>query len=194
MSQQRLHDPDASLPSPGSSRALVPPVRRYYQGTATSCRPSRRASLPSLGGATGTRGCSLPSPSRVSDVGPGICSPGILAGISSMETTGSPKFLGNPHFRLHMFLRPRPADAPLANDGTITRPPLRERRRRRRQKSFEAQSHGFRTRGLRITMTVARHRARLASSRLLKHFWTGFHPQGSDERFSTHFMCVVLLT
>jgi len=50
MSQRRVHVPDASLPSTGSSRALVPPLRRYYQGTATPCRPSRRTSLPSLGG------------------------------------------------------------------------------------------------------------------------------------------------
>ena len=28
----------------------VPPLQRYYQGTMTSCRPSCRASLPSLGG------------------------------------------------------------------------------------------------------------------------------------------------
>jgi hypothetical protein len=55
MSQQRVHDPDASLPSPGSARAIVPPLPRYYQGTATSCRPSRRASFPSVGGTTGTR-------------------------------------------------------------------------------------------------------------------------------------------
>jgi hypothetical protein len=55
MSRQRVHDPDASLPSAGSARAIVPPFRRYYQGTATSCRPSRRTSFPSLGGTTGTR-------------------------------------------------------------------------------------------------------------------------------------------
>jgi hypothetical protein len=35
MPQQRVHDPDASLPSAGSARALVPPFHRYYQGTAT---------------------------------------------------------------------------------------------------------------------------------------------------------------
>ena len=55
MSQQRVHDPDASLPSPGSARAFVPPLHRYYRGTATSCRPSRRTSFPSLGGTTGAR-------------------------------------------------------------------------------------------------------------------------------------------
>jgi hypothetical protein len=55
MSQQRFHDPDASLPSPGSARAIVPPFPRYYQGTATSCHPSHRARFPSLGGTSGTR-------------------------------------------------------------------------------------------------------------------------------------------
>jgi hypothetical protein len=38
----------ASLPwlRPGTVRQL----RRYYQGAMTSCRPSRRTSLPSFGG------------------------------------------------------------------------------------------------------------------------------------------------
>jgi len=47
--------------------------------------------------------------------------------------------------------------------GTLAWPPLRERRRRRRLRTFEAQWHGFRARRLRITMLVTRHRARLAS-------------------------------
>jgi len=33
----------------------VPRLLRYYQGTATSCHPSRRVSFPSLGGTTGSR-------------------------------------------------------------------------------------------------------------------------------------------
>ena len=32
----------------------VPRLQRYYQGATTSCRPSRRTSLPSLGDTTGT--------------------------------------------------------------------------------------------------------------------------------------------
>jgi hypothetical protein len=38
---------DAPLPSPGSKSVQVPRFPRYYQGAMTSCRPSRRASLPS---------------------------------------------------------------------------------------------------------------------------------------------------
>ena len=44
--------PDAPLPSPGSSAVRVPRLPRYYQGAMTSCRPSRRASFPSLGDTT----------------------------------------------------------------------------------------------------------------------------------------------
>ena len=43
---------DAPLPSPGSSSVQVPRLPRYYQDAMTSCRPSRRTSLPSLGGTT----------------------------------------------------------------------------------------------------------------------------------------------
>src|SRR5262249_49895494 len=49
----------ASLPwlRPGAVRQL----HRYYQGAMTSCRPSRRASLPSLGGTSRVHSfCSLP--------------------------------------------------------------------------------------------------------------------------------------
>ena len=40
---------DASLPIPRVLAGRVPRLPRYYQGTPTSCRPSRRASLPSRG-------------------------------------------------------------------------------------------------------------------------------------------------
>jgi hypothetical protein len=70
---------------------------------------------------------------------------------------------GEPRFPFAHGLRPRPADASLTTGGTLAWPPNRERRRRQRQSTFEAQWHGFRARRLRITMLVARHRARLAS-------------------------------
>jgi hypothetical protein len=49
---------------------------------------------------------SLPPSRRVADDGPGVVRPVAPAGISSVETTGSPKFLGNPHSRLPMFSDP----------------------------------------------------------------------------------------
>ncbi len=46
------HDPVRRFPPPGSV-GPVPRLRRYYQRTPTSRRPSRRTSSPSLGGTTG---------------------------------------------------------------------------------------------------------------------------------------------
>ena len=49
---------------------------------------------------------SLPPPLRVTGVGPGVGRPVSPSGSASVETTGSPKFLGSPHFRLPMFWDP----------------------------------------------------------------------------------------
>lgn len=75
-------------------QGVVPRVPRYYQDTMTSCRPSRVTSLPSFGGTTRLHLFSL---SR------GECHPVSLELVTrysfrecSVETTGSPKFLGNP--------------------------------------------------------------------------------------------------
>jgi hypothetical protein len=69
---------------------------RYYQDAMTSCRPSRRTSLPSFGGTS----VSLVgfAPRRTSaPPGPGVGIPVAPAGVVAEETTGSRKFLGNPH-------------------------------------------------------------------------------------------------
>jgi hypothetical protein len=61
---------------------------------------------------------SLPQPPSA-DCGPGVVRPVSPSGSYYVETSGSPKFLGNPYSRLHMFSDPgRP---------TISRP-LRNRR------------------------------------------------------------------
>jgi len=69
---------------------------QYYQGAMTSCRPSRRASLPSLGGASAFtrwfRSWADECAAQAWSWSPGISSRGI-----AKETAGSPKFLGNPH-------------------------------------------------------------------------------------------------
>ena len=55
-----------------------------------------------------------PAAVRVAGVGPGVGRPVSPSGKASVETTGSPKFLGNPDSRLPMFFdpgrpkRPRP--------------------------------------------------------------------------------------
>ncbi len=51
VSLQRLHVPTSRFPPPGPAGS-VPRLLQYYQDATTSRRPSRRASLPSLGGTT----------------------------------------------------------------------------------------------------------------------------------------------
>ena len=121
----------------------------------TSCRPSRRTSFPSLGGTTRSarvspaRGRALPRAGL-----PGVGHPVPPAGNWSVETAGSPTFLGNPHCALALLYDPGgtgasgPCDAP-------ARPPLCPRRRLPRLASFEAQSHGFGTGCLRFAGRVA---------------------------------------
>jgi hypothetical protein len=111
MSQQRVHDPDASLPSPGSARAFVPPLRRYYQGTATSCRPSRHVSFPSLGGAMGSRifrsrRCCMRQ-RRAWGWSPGIPFRDFFHGDDRISQVP-----GEPQFPFAHVLRPRPACVP----------------------------------------------------------------------------------
>ena len=73
----------------------VPLLRRYHPSAATSCRPSRHASLPSLGGTSAvTR--SVRSAADECAVAAGSWSPGSSGRDVDEETTGSPKFLGDP--------------------------------------------------------------------------------------------------
>ena len=116
MSQQRVHVPDASLPSAGFARALVPPFRRYCQGTATSCPPSRRTSLPSLGGTMGTR--MFRSRRRcVWQRRAWGWSPGIPARVGFRGDGRNSQVPGEPPFPFAHVLRPRPADASLTLAG-----------------------------------------------------------------------------
>ena len=162
MSQQRVHVPDASLPSPGSARAFVPPLRRYYQGTATSCRPSRRVSFPSLGGTTGSRifrsrrRCVRQR--RAWGWSPGIPFREFFRGDDRISQVP-----GEPPFPFAHGLRPRPADASLTVDGTLAWPPLTERRRRRRQNDFRGSIAWLSGSPPTYHALVSRRRARLAS-------------------------------
>jgi len=49
---------------------------------------------------------SLPPRLRVAMAGLGLVHPVFPSGMASVETAGSPKFLGNPDSRLHMFFDP----------------------------------------------------------------------------------------
>ena len=83
----------ASLPWLRSG--TVRQFHRYYQGAMTSCRPSRRTSLPSFGG-TSASTRSLRSPADECAAGAWSWSPGVSGREFAEETAGSRKFLGNP--------------------------------------------------------------------------------------------------
>jgi len=128
---------------------------------------------------------------RVADDGPGVVHPVSPSGASSVETAGSPKFLGNPNSRLPM----------LSDPGRLTRPrPQQDDRMAPAKGTTKAPT----TRDFRGSIAwlsgwpPTYHDAGCPSPRkarfqvLVRLSWTGFYPQGSCERFSTHFMFVVL--
>jgi hypothetical protein len=94
----------------------------------TSCRPFRRASLPSLGDTTQALAfrshAAERCPARVS----WSWSPGGSSRESSVETAGSPTFLGNPSCTLALLFDPGGIDAS-GQCGAPTRPPLCPQRR-----------------------------------------------------------------
>jgi hypothetical protein len=125
----------ASLPGlrPGTVRQL----RRYYQGAMTSCRPSRRTSLPSFGG-TSASTRSFRSPADECAVAAWSWSPGSSSRDVAKETTGSPKFLGNPDCPFAMFSRRR-QDC-WHQTGTVQqRGPWYVKSRGSHERSFDAQ-------------------------------------------------------
>jgi len=71
LSLQRFHDPTPRFPPRGPG-GPVPALPRYYQGATTSCRPSRRASLPSLGGTTRCVLAFAPTAPKRNGGGPGV--------------------------------------------------------------------------------------------------------------------------
>src|SRR6516225_2474552 len=108
------------------------------------------------------------------------------------ETTGSPRFLGNP-------------DCPFAHvphrrrQGRWHQTPTVPRRgpgssngKGSCERTFDAQEHGFRTRCLRFAVRVTPRHARLASGRWSGATGRAFHPQGSAERFLICFLHLIL--
>ena len=80
----------------------VPLLRRYYQSATTSCRPSRRTSLPSFGGTSASTRSFAPrrtsAPPR-----PGVGHPVSPAGTSLRKRQDLPSSWRTPIVRLHMF-------------------------------------------------------------------------------------------
>ena len=194
MSQQRVHVPDASLPSPGSARALVPPLPRYYRGTATSCRPSRRTSFPSSGwyhGSTGSFRVSRRRRARQRRAWG--CSPGIpLRVILPWRRQDLPSSWGTPIPVCPCSPTPagrcvpdRLRNARVAPAKGTTKAPT--------TKIFRG-SIAWLSGWPPMYHDVGYPSPRKARSQVLVRLsWAGFHPQGSCKRFSTHSMFVGLL-
>ena len=180
MSQQRVHDPDASLPSPGSARAFVPPLQRYYEGTATSCRPSRRVSFPSLGGTT-YHADFAPAVATCGSGGPGVDHPVSPSGFLPWRRQELPSSWGTPIPVCTWSPTPAGRNVPdqlrnvrMAPAKCMTKAPTR------RLSRLNSTAFGL--------ATYVSHdgyppdRARLAS-RCWSLSWTGFYPQSSFKRF-----------
>jgi len=134
---------DAPLPSPGSSTVRVPRLPRYYQGAMTSGRPSRRASLPSLGDTTQALVFRPHAAERCRGRSSGVGYPVPPAGTASVETAGSPTFLGNPNCALALLYDPGRTDA--SGHAMRRRGPRPVQHEGSRIYAFEAQLHGFGT-------------------------------------------------
>jgi len=159
----------------------------------TSCRPSRRASFPSLGDTTRAlvfRPMHGRAPPRAGS--PGVGHPVPPAGMLSVETAGSPTFLGNPHCALALLSDPGGTDAS-GHDDAPARPPLCPRRRLPR-----SYFRGSITR-LRHWLSTLRRPGHPdttqdslpAAGQTLPDGLD--YPQGSNRRFQTHVMFVILL-
>ena len=118
-------------------------------------------------------------------------SPGIPAREFFRGNSRSSQVPGEPQFPFAHVLRPRPADASLTNCGTLAWPPLRERRRHRREdfRGSIAWLSGSPPTCHDVGYPSPR---KTGFQALVKLSWTGFHPQSSYKRFSTHFMWVGL--
>jgi hypothetical protein len=105
VSRARVCRPALRFPPQGPP-GRVPLLRRYYQSATTSCRPSRRASLPSLG-RTSASTRSFRSPAAHSSAGAWSWSPGSSGREYCRGEDRISKFPGNPDCPFAMFSRCR---------------------------------------------------------------------------------------
>ena len=87
----------------GVSHGWDSPASRVLWDAPRPCRPSRRTSLPSLGDTTPaalsfvSRPLAAPTAPRRTNGWPGVCYAGCPIPALNVETTGLPRFLGNPN-------------------------------------------------------------------------------------------------
>jgi hypothetical protein len=167
----------AMLPSTGST-GRCSPASTVLSGTVTSCRPSRRTSLPSLGdtsvalvvslfGSPSAAGRSLELVTR--------CPTGFF----SRRRQDLSSSWAIPIIRLHMLSRPR-QDRVLLDPWRSTRrgPRSSKDEGSHEHTTFEAQLHGFRTRCLRFAVPVTRTPRKTRFRLLVPRYRTGFSPAG----------------
>ena len=143
------------LPSTGSLGS-VPRLPRYYAGAPTPSRPSRRASLPSLGGTIRALACSLPQAASAAAWGLEIWSPGSPRRDSEWRRQGLPGSWGTPCE--HALLSdPGGTSAPGHDRRVGAAFRCCQRRRLPRSVNFGAQSHGLLAPCLRFAVQVARY-------------------------------------
>ncbi len=169
------------FPPPGPL-GRVPRLQRYYQHATTSCRPSRRTSFSFAWRYHGNTRSFAPGAVECYGVGPGVGNPVPPTGIASVETTGSPMFLGNPHCAFALLSDPGGRTC----QAITTRPrgPRSDHDEGSRIATFEAQSHSFSAGCLRfagwVTPPPRKTRFRLPA----RLYRTGFPPAGFQQKVS----------
>ena len=159
----------------------------------TSCRPSRRASFPSLGDTTRSarvppaHGRALPWADLLE-----LVTRYLRPGNGSVEPTGSPTFLGNPDCAFALLSDPGRTNA--SGPAMRRRGPRCVHDEGSRIRTFEAQSHGFGTGCLRfagrVTPTPRKTRFRL----LARLFRTGLVTRRVPSKGFTMYPTLILLS
>ena len=159
-------------------------LQRYYQGAMTSCRPSRRTSLPLIGGTSVSLARFAPQRTSVPPR-PGVDDPVSPAGMLPRERQDLPSSWGTPIVRLHMFQ---------SDSGRTARTrPLRCSSVALGFSNAKAPTIGLsKLNSMAFGLVVyasqdglPRHHARLTSGRWSGATGRAFHPQGSYERFQS---------
>ena len=182
VSRARACRPALRFPPQGPP-GRVPLLRRYYQSATTSCRPSRRTSLPSLGG-TSASTRSVRSPADECAAGAWSWSPGSSGRDIRRGDDRISQVPGEPRLPVCR-VQSTPA-GPRAPDryGAAAWPLVCVKQRLPRKvfrRSIARRSGSLST--LRRLGYPIRRKTRFQP--LVRRYWAGFNPQGSYERFQS---------
>ena len=154
-----------SLPSTGSKR-MCSPASAVLWSAPTPCRPSRPVSLPSPRRYHRVRRGLLPAIATRDRGHRGVDRP-VPEPEMTVETAGSPRFLGNPVVPMPCSWTPVGSRTP-GHRGVSTWPPLVSTTKAPAIEGFGARSHGLGTGCLRFAVRITPPHARLASGCLAK--------------------------